>query len=489
MLAKLNSLSFLLAPFFLVLGIFLRVIVYFQNRSLIIDEANLARNIVEKNGSDFFQSLDYEQYCPPVFMLLTKLNTHLFGVNEFSLKLLPLLGGLLLLGFFWILLKALVNESQVHWYLLLVLSFSDLAIRYSTEFKQYSLDALLTLVLIYMALEYKGAKWAVKNTLIWLLFGSLMIWTSMPSIFILAAIGFAFLYESWATDRKIPIGLVLAGVFWLLNFGLYFWTVLYEDSTSNLLQDYHQNFFFEFLPTTTADLTRSFRLTLGLMTSTTDQTILGLIFCALFLSLGSYQIIKKKKFEALLLLLPILFALIASNLKLYSLIPRLSLFLIPIFLLLIGIGLSFVWNKVAIVSKTMLIVLMFISIVNKKGYTYFWTNMEFENSKAVLAFLAKNRSEKDFVLVQHDAVPTFTFYNSMHDDAYHLYPVYLAKWGEKPSTVIPNENWDSKAFWLFFAHTFPKEKAAYLKSANKIGSPIEDYESRVASTYSFHKKF
>jgi hypothetical protein len=488
MLAKLKSLSFLLTPLFLLLGILLRVIVYFQNRSLIIDESNLARNVVEKRGTDFFQSLDYEQYCPPVFMLLTKLNTTLFGVNEWSLKLLPLFGGIVLLGFFWLLLKVLVKESVVHWYLILVLGFSSLAIRYSTEFKQYSLDALLTLVLIYVALQFKDAKWTVKNTLIWLVLGSLMIWTSMPSIFILAAIGFAFLYESWATERKIPVGLVLAGVFWLLNFGLYFWTVLYQDSTSDLLQDYHQNFFFEFLPTTADDASRSFNLLLGLMTSITDRTVLGLIFCALFLILGSYQIIKKKKFEALLLLLPILFALIASNLKLYSLIPRLSLFLIPLCLLLMGVGLSFAWEKMHRIVKLATVVLMVISVVNKEGYTYFGNKMEFENSKDVFAFLDKNKTSKDLIVVQHDAVPTFIFYNSMHDNAYHFKPVYLAKWAEKPAAIVSSQDWDSKTFWLFFAHTFPNEKGAYIESSKQIAIPAQNYESKVASTYSFDKK-
>lgn len=488
MLAKLKGLSFLLAPLFLLLGIFLRVMVYFQNRSLIIDEANLARNVVEKSGTDFFQSLDYEQYCPPIFMLLTKLNTHLWGVNEFSLKLIPLLGGIVLLLFFWFLLKIFVKESVVHWYLLLLLSFSTLAIRYSTEFKQYSLDALLTLILIYTALQFKGAKWTIKNTLFWLLLGGLMIWTSMPSIFILAAIGFAFLYESWRTERKIPIGLVVAGTFWLMNFGLYFWTVLYQDSTSDLLQDYHQNFFFEFLPTTTEDASRSVHLLLGMMTSITDRTALGLIFCALFLSTGIYQIIKKKKFEALLLTLPILFALIASNLKLYSLIPRLSLFLIPLCLLLMGVGLNFAWEKIHKALKLPLFVLMIISIVNKDGYTYLVNKIEFEDSKAVFAFLAKNRATEDLIIVQHDAVPSFVFYNSMHDNAYHFQPVYLAKWAEKPAAILPNQHWESKRFWLFFAHTFPNEKAACIESAKQIARPVQHYESKVAAAYAFDRK-
>lgn len=485
MLAKLKSLSFLIAPIILFLGILLRFIVYYQNRSLIIDEANLARNIVEKNGLEFFQSLDYQQYCPPVFLIFSKWSTVLFGVNEFSLKMLPLLGGGVLLFCFWTLLKVLVKEQPVHWYLLLVLSFSTLALRYSTELKQYSLDAMLTLALIYLSIRFKEVQWNLKNTLIWLVLGSLMIWTSMPSIFVLAAIGFAFLYQSWVRDRNIPFGLVIAGVVWLANFGVYFLTVLYQDSTSDLLQDYHQNFFFEFLPRSVEDLSRSYYLIIGLMTSVTDRTAIGLLFCTLFLSVGIYQLIKNSKFEALLLLLPILFALIASNMKLYSLISRLSLFLIPILLLLMGIGLSFVWEKTTNLPRVIIATLMLISIINKEGYKYFVHRMEFEDTKSTMAFLAQNRSKEDLVFVQHDAVPAFTFYNSMHDNAYHFEPVYLAKWKDRPHKVLPQHKWNSKVFWLFFAHTFPKEKTTYLKSAKRIARPVSVYESQTAGVNAF----
>lgn len=485
MLAKLKSLSFLIIPIIIFLGILLRVLVYFQNRSLIIDEANLARNIVEKSGFEFFQSLDYQQYCPPVFLIITKWNTELFGVNEWSLKILPLCSGILLFFCFLALAKRLIKAQSIHGYLLFVLSFSTLAIRYSTELKQYSLDSLLTLVLIYLAIRFKEAQWSLKNTLIWLFLGSLMIWTSMPSIFVLAAIGFAFLYQSWNRDRKIPLGLVLAGTVWLANFGLYFLTVLYQDSTSDLLQDYHQNFFFEFLPKSINDLSRSYHLLIGLMTSVTDRTTIGLLFCGFFLTIGIYQIIRKNKFEALLLLLPVLFALIASNMKLYSLIPRLSLFLIPMLLLLMGIGLSFVWEKTTNVPKIILAFLMFISIVNKEGYAYFMNKMEFEDTKSTMIFLANNRAKEDFILVQHDAVPAFTFYNSMHDNAYHFKPVYLAKWNERPHKILSKQTWESTTFWLFFAHTFPKEKAAYIKSAKRIAKPASVYEGRAAGVNAF----
>lgn len=54
-------------------GIILRLHVYLSNRSLIIDEANLARNVVEGNWLQFLQPLKYEQYAPPIFLCLSKM--------------------------------------------------------------------------------------------------------------------------------------------------------------------------------------------------------------------------------------------------------------------------------------------------------------------------------------------------------------------------------------------------------------------------------
>lgn len=488
MLARLKSYSSLLLPCFLLLGIALRVVVYLQNRSLMLDEANLARNIVEKSGVEFFQSLDYQQYCPPVFLLLTKWSSLTFGVQEWSLKLLPFLGGILLLLLFWRLLQELVVEPVVQGYLLLVLGFSHLAVRYSTELKQYSWDAFLALVLIYMALQYKNTTWKGKDTLVWMLLGSVLLWSSMPIIFVLAAIGLAFLYQAW-TIRKMPWGLIGAGALWLLNFGVYFWLVLYQDATANSLQQYHEQYFFNVLPSTAADWNNNYNLLLSVLTSITDQTALGLVFAALFIGIGSYQLIIKTKFIALLMLLPILFTIVASSLGVYSLIPRLTLFLLPIFLTILGIGLCVVWKKTPVWGKVGLFAVMLISVVNKMTYQYFWTTMEFENSKAIFAYLEDQAGEEDLIYVQQDAVPAFVFYNKLHQDAYQLQKVYLANWEDQPAQIIPTQQWSTNTFWLFFAHTSPERRAADKASANQIALPTLQYlEAEEVATYGFIRK-
>src|SRR5690606_20568037 len=76
------------------IGIILRLYVYFQNRNLIIDEANVARNIAERGFAALALPLDYAQYAPPVFLWITKFFTMLFGMGEMALRLYPLLCGI-----------------------------------------------------------------------------------------------------------------------------------------------------------------------------------------------------------------------------------------------------------------------------------------------------------------------------------------------------------------------------------------------------------
>src|SRR6266446_4256159 len=84
----------LFIPAVIVAGAAARVMVWWQNRSLLIDEANLARNICEKRWAEFFRSLDYDQYAPPLFCLICKWVTKVLGNTELALRAFPLLCGL-----------------------------------------------------------------------------------------------------------------------------------------------------------------------------------------------------------------------------------------------------------------------------------------------------------------------------------------------------------------------------------------------------------
>jgi hypothetical protein len=470
------------------IGIMLRVNVYVQNRSLFLDEANLARNIVEKNHVDLFKALDYEQYAPPLFSVVAKASTQVFGVNEFALRLPSLLAGIISLILLLKITNLLIAEDSSRWYVLLLFSFSILAIRYSTELKQYASDAAITLFFVFWALKCKNKKFNVSSTFNWSVLGAIAIWLSMPVIFVLASIGVAFLYQARKQKKVILFNLLPMGLAWLASFGIYFYMLLYEDASTEGLLSYHSEFFFNLFPRDMTGIKQDLNLVQGLFRSATDQTALSIIWAILTFLLGSIFLIRKKRFVAIVLIVPILLCLLASHLQLYSLIERLTLFMIPLIMVVMGIGISNLWGKSNNLFKVLLVSVMLISLVNKKGYQYFWSKLEKEDSKSVLLYLSKHRSENELIYVQADGVPGFVFYNEMHDKAWNFKNYYLARWDEVPADVVPKElrATSSDKFWLFFSHTFPQENIdKNLASAAGIAQEVESYISLEASTYAF----
>jgi hypothetical protein len=76
---------------FIAIGVLLRMAMYFHNRNLIIDEANIVRNLAERDFAGLTLPLKYEQYAPPVFLWIEKLASLLFGYGEKAMRLYPLL--------------------------------------------------------------------------------------------------------------------------------------------------------------------------------------------------------------------------------------------------------------------------------------------------------------------------------------------------------------------------------------------------------------
>ena len=79
----------------LILGAALRINVYFQNRSLIIDEANLARYVIENKWTNFYQyqdkKLNYHNMRRLFFRASAKLTCAYWAITNTPLNYLQLL--------------------------------------------------------------------------------------------------------------------------------------------------------------------------------------------------------------------------------------------------------------------------------------------------------------------------------------------------------------------------------------------------------------
>ncbi len=176
------------------LGILLRCIYFFKNISLFSDEAMLAQNIFECNYAELFGGLKYLQVAPPIFLIASKFLIDIFCPQtdylfDLTLRIIPFLCGILaLLGFNYF-LKILPLRKTVMLFALFLLSFNPAAILYCGQFKQYSTEMFVSVILLIIFYKIITQNEFKKRYAIII---SIAPWFSLSSLFIIAS-GFLFL--------------------------------------------------------------------------------------------------------------------------------------------------------------------------------------------------------------------------------------------------------------------------------------------------------
>ena len=113
------------------------------------DEAALARNIVERSFGGLMQPLDYRQGAPVLFLFIQKAAVLAFGNKDFVLELFPLFAGLLTMY-----LMVRVAHRRIGPAGLVAVFASAISlwlIYFSANPKQYSSDAMVAVLLLFLA--------------------------------------------------------------------------------------------------------------------------------------------------------------------------------------------------------------------------------------------------------------------------------------------------------------------------------------------------
>src|SRR5215831_4333387 len=162
------------------LGSVLRIGQYLANRSLWLDEAMLAVNIVYRPVAMLLQPLDYNQGAPLGFLLTEKLLVGTFGDNEYALRLFPLVCGVMALFLFRTVALYYLDSKAVPLALCLF-ALSDRLIYYSSEVKQYASDVAIALLLSVLTMHVQSRKLHAS----WMTFygcaGTIAMWFSHPA--------------------------------------------------------------------------------------------------------------------------------------------------------------------------------------------------------------------------------------------------------------------------------------------------------------------
>lgn len=221
-----------------VIGLVIRLYIFCLCRSFWIDEAMLAINIGSHAFFDFFQPLDFAQTAAIGYLYLQKIVVLLFGLSEYSLRLLPLICGISLIPLLGI-SGAYIFNDRVGIIAATVGALSPPLVHYSCEAKQYGVDVLLTVLLL---LFWHFLNKDTKSLRMWTglgLAGIVVILISQTAPVVLAGPWVALMLGGLIRrDRTTWARCIYIGSIWLSIYGILFF--LYYRSTAHF--DYMVHF-------------------------------------------------------------------------------------------------------------------------------------------------------------------------------------------------------------------------------------------------------
>lgn len=353
-----DKFSYYLFLLIIILGFFLRLYHYFIDRSLWLDEGYLSSSLLRFNYLQLVtQPLDYQQKAPVGFLLLVKLCLNIFGHNEYGLRVVPLVSGLLSILLFIPVTKYFLKRTGIL-VAMAILCISPAFVYHSVEVKQYSTELLCSILLFYMMIKYRSLN-HIKAIIIWSLGGATVLWFSFSAIFITGGIGLGLsIYYLFNKQWDIFFKSLIPFITWLISFILLFVFFINKTPDAEWVVNWFR-FYGDFMPLppkSLSDLTwfftsfyRMLDYPLGLLWNFLDPGSQTHVYSPLIkmpflpfilLAAGIYYSFKSSRRDFSVLIVPVLLVLLASGLELYPLTERFWLFLTPIFLIFIGIGLE-----------------------------------------------------------------------------------------------------------------------------------------------------
>ena len=405
----------------LLVSILLCLLLFVQDRSLLLDSLNVARNIGERSFAQLIDPLSYEQSAPLLFLWLSKLSTLILGVSHYSLRFLPFLAGIVSL-FLFADISRKVLRSPFDLIALFWFGTHQLVARYATEYKQYMVDVFAALLIVWIAVNINEIN--RKNWWAFALGGGMLVWLSMPAVFVLiSAIVYLGIVEIQKRKSIIPLMSIAAvvGISFLANYMI----MLRPTIGSTHMQNFHNDFFLNGNIFNRSAISHDFGLIIEQARMLVGKSGLAIGTVLISVGISVYILIRQKRFELILLLFPIIGAYGASLLGKYSILERLMLFSLPLTILLVMVGMEFLFQKAsekrAFISKGLMFVLtigLIVGFVEKQSFKYLVEPFEHEDNRSSLLYISNQEEEnnRDIICTQH-AMPAYDYYTK-YDQIY-----------------------------------------------------------------------
>jgi len=401
----------------------LRVRMMFLGRSLWLDEAALALNLCGRSFSELLKPLANDQAAPIGFLLTEHASVLAFGPTEFALRLFPFLASLAALALVYRLCQKNVNHLAGLIGLAL-LGVMPAILYYAGEVKQYELDIAIALGLLVLGAEILRTGLTVGKGIGLALAGSLAIWFSHPSVFVLAGVG-TTLFCHEVVERRYRQAAFLLPVIacWLLNFGFEYFYFLKPLQSNRYLDEYWQGAFLRFPPRSPWDLRVYFAVAFGLFEALlqngqydVDLSLRMGVFLASAWLIGVVTLYHQGQRRLLWLLLsPLCFVLLASLLHKYPLKSRLALFTAASTLPTIAVGLASLLTSVDTTKRWIggILVTCALLLPTVQGMQFLIQRPPLvHDARGILTRLARDWKPGDIVIIDDYSAPPFDFYQT-----------------------------------------------------------------------------
>lgn len=463
---RLRYLSFSLVAF----GIIVRLAQYFSKRSLWHDEAGLALNILNRSYLELLGTLDNNQSAPPLFLWIEKLFIQIFGINELSLRLFPLLAGIISIFLFYTFARRFVYGITVP---LAIALFPSLkyTVYYAGEVKPYDVDLtvalLLFLILAPLCKQYLNVR---KNIILGVL-GVIAIWLSYPSVFVLTGV------ELWGWFNTPPRKLKsvffnrsIVYCFWSIGFtSLYFLVIKKTLDNPGLVESWATRYpdsFLDFVWLFDA-FGRFFYRPLGFLGWSDGIAIFA--FCC-----GCISLYYRDKSSLILLNMPLTIALLAGYCYQYPFRERLVHFLTPFAIAIVAEGIVFLivglnqnYQFIKILGVIVLCTLVIPPMVRSSQQVLNPQLFLFHHVRPVIQYVREKWHPGDRLFVFPSAHAQFTYYNSIdpfhpEDYIFSQYNLPNQKNAAKLSSLV------SETFQNEVSQLQEKERVWFLLSARSL---------------------
>ena len=462
-------------------GVVLRLLGYFQNRSLWFDEAALAVNIVERPLSGLFRPLEFHQGAPVGFLVVEKILSSLLGPSEFALRLFPLTCGLLTLLLAAVVARLYLSRTAVPFAVALV-ALNPALIYYSSEVKQYSSDALVTLVLLWAFVRLAPSDVGGGQIAALAGVGCLAVWFSHPAVFLLAGAGIVFMVSA-RSDKGRIVRLAMVLTAWGASL-----VVLYVVSLRHLASDHALlDFWEQYFPPHPTGAHTLLWLFDAFSASFHDPAGLAVLPGMALLVIGWAGLFRRNRTLGWTIFGSYVALLLAAFAHRYPLGSRLLIFAVPIVLLLVAEGVTAVCDRLPHRKLAVVVVscaVLFLPALNAiRGVS----GIRRDDIRPVIEYVNAHAGPSDDWYVYFQAQPQMRYYSDVFGKP--------AQWklgsdcgGDSACYAkdIDSLAGASRA-WIVFSHVIVRDntddRAILVEQLNRKGRCLEQFSSGSAHAY------